>query len=52
MMSKQKSNNKSYTKIVGSYILGKTIGEGNYAKVKLATHQITDEKVAIKILDK
>jgi serine/threonine protein kinase len=44
--------NKRDTQIVGSYILGQTIGEGAFAKVKLATHQITNEKVAIKILDK
>jgi len=36
----------------GNYILGETIGEGAFAKVKLATHIFTGEKVAIKILDK
>ena len=36
----------------GNYILGETIGKGAFAKVKLATHIQTQEKVAIKILDK
>ena len=40
------------TKIVGSYIIGDTIGEGTFGKVKLAIHISTGEKVAIKILDK
>ena len=30
----------------------KTIGEGTFGKVKLAIHIPTNEKVAIKILDK
>ena len=36
----------------GNYILENTIGEGAFAKVKLARHIITGEKVAIKILPK
>lgn len=32
--------------------LGKTIGEGTFGKVKLGTHILTSEKVAIKILEK
>lgn len=37
---------------VGFYELEKTIGKGNFAIVKLATHIITKSKVAIKIIDK
>ncbi|XP_041971272.1 uncharacterized protein LOC121727461 [Aricia agestis] len=37
---------------VGNYELEKTIGTGNFAIVKLATHAITKSKVAIKIIDK
>ncbi|OWR46801.1 putative serine/threonine-protein kinase NIM1 [Danaus plexippus plexippus] len=37
---------------VGNYQLEKTIGTGNFAVVKLATHAITKSKVAIKIIDK
>uniref|UniRef100_T1J219 non-specific serine/threonine protein kinase n=1 Tax=Strigamia maritima TaxID=126957 RepID=T1J219_STRMM len=36
----------------GQYHLHKTIGTGGFAKVKLATHVATNEKVAIKIMDK
>ncbi|CAI5450774.1 unnamed protein product [Caenorhabditis angaria] len=37
---------------VGKYKLMKTIGKGNFAKVKLAKHVITGQEVAIKIIDK
>jgi hypothetical protein len=51
---------------VGQYRLGKvwtylgpshsqhvqTIGKGNFAKVKLARHNLTDVEVAVKIVDK
>ncbi len=31
--------------ILGNYILGKTIGEGTFGKVKIGTHKLTGEKV-------
>lgn len=37
---------------VGRYELGRTIGEGSFAKVKFARNTETGENVAIKILDK
>ncbi|KAK7284024.1 hypothetical protein RIF29_13775 [Crotalaria pallida] len=37
---------------VGKYELGRTLGEGNFAKVKFARNSETRENVAIKILDK
>ncbi|XP_072310969.1 serine/threonine-protein kinase SIK3 homolog isoform X3 [Eucyclogobius newberryi] len=37
---------------VGHYEIERTIGKGNFAVVKLATHVITKAKVAIKIVDK
>ncbi|KAG7156580.1 Serine/threonine-protein kinase SIK3-like, partial [Homarus americanus] len=37
---------------VGYYEFEKTIGKGNFAVVKLATHKVTQSKVAIKIIDK
>ena len=43
----QKKNKKR-----GNYILEETIGEGAFAKVKLARHIQTGEKVAIKIINK
>jgi len=39
-------------KTVGHYALSKTIGEGTFGKVKLSTHTLTGERVAIKILEK
>ncbi|TPP64577.1 Serine/threonine-protein kinase MARK2 [Fasciola gigantica] len=38
--------------LVGRYKLIKTIGTGNFAKVKLAEHLLTGKEVAIKIIDK
>ncbi|CAM0140005.1 hypothetical protein VKS41_007324 [Umbelopsis sp. WA50703] len=40
------------TPVVGCYQLGKTIGEGTYGKVKLATHRLTGHQVAIKKIDR
>ncbi|KAH6563154.1 hypothetical protein BASA50_005312 [Batrachochytrium salamandrivorans] len=40
------------TKNVGNYELHQTVGEGSFAKVKLATHRLTKQKVAVKIIDK
>ena len=31
---------------IGNYIVDKTLGEGNFAKVKLATHAFTGDKVS------
>ncbi|KAL0272539.1 UNVERIFIED_CONTAM: hypothetical protein PYX00_005470 [Menopon gallinae] len=41
-----------YPALSGQYVLEKTIGCGGFAKVKLATHILTGEKVAIKIMQK
>ena len=37
---------------MSQYEIGDQIGEGTFGKVKIAIHKITNEKVAIKILDK
>jgi hypothetical protein len=47
---KKTKENKS--KSIGHYLIGKTIGEGTFGKVKLGTHNVTGEKVAVKILEK
>jgi len=39
-------------KQIGDYILGEEIGSGAFGKVVLGKHILTEEKVAIKILDK
>ncbi|KAG2398810.1 CBL-interacting serine/threonine-protein [Vigna angularis] len=49
--SGQGSSGSSRTR-VGKYELGRTLGEGNFAKVKFARHVESRENVAIKILDK
>jgi serine/threonine protein kinase len=36
---------QSNSNAVGHYILGKTLGEGTFGKVKLGTHILTGEKV-------
>ena len=43
---------KKHERIIGGYILGKTIGEGTFGKVKIGKHQLTKAKVAVKILEK
>eukprot|EP00048_Salpingoeca_helianthica_P006283 m.96728 g.96728 ORF g.96728 m.96728 type:complete len:665 (+) comp13955_c0_seq1:275-2269(+) len=37
---------------IGNYQMSKTVGKGNFAKVKLARHVLTGVEVAIKIIDK
>ncbi|KAJ3091008.1 Map microtubule affinity-regulating kinase [Quaeritorhiza haematococci] len=46
----ERSPTKAQT--IGYYDLEKSVGEGNFAKVKLATHTLTGQKVAVKIIDK
>ena len=43
---------KPRARAIGHYLMGSTIGEGTFGKVKEAIHIITGEKVAIKILEK
>lgn len=40
------------TSRIGFYEVERLVGEGNFAKVKLARHALTGEKVAIKVIDK
>ncbi|XP_061598797.1 MAP/microtubule affinity-regulating kinase 3a isoform X14 [Cololabis saira] len=47
-----RSNDEPQQPHVGNYRLLKTIGKGNFAKVKLARHILTGREVAIKIIDK
>lgn len=44
------TDNKNRT--IGHYVVGKSLGEGTFGKVRLGTHTLTGEKVAIKILEK
>nr|XP_018628835.1 CBL-interacting serine/threonine-protein kinase 23 isoform X2 [Nicotiana tomentosiformis] len=47
-----RSNNGSGRTRVGRYEVGRTLGEGTFAKVKFARNVETGDNVAIKILDK
>lgn len=37
---------------IGPYMLGRTLGVGSFGKVKLAQHEITGHRVAVKILNR
>jgi hypothetical protein len=37
---------------VGKYKIGKDLGKGTFGKVKVGTHTVNGEKVAIKVLEK
>ncbi|GFR92753.1 protein kinase AMPK alpha subunit 2 [Elysia marginata] len=47
-----KSGSGSAQVKIGHYILGDTLGVGTFGKVKIATHQMTGHKVAVKILNR
>eukprot|EP00128_Syssomonas_multiformis_P011563 Colp12_sorted_trinity150504_noHs@36419 len=51
-MGKPPSSPSKKVQTIGNYRLEKTIGKGNFAKVKLAKHILTGQPVAIKIIDK
>eukprot|EP00037_Helgoeca_nana_P024410 m.259045 g.259045 ORF g.259045 m.259045 type:complete len:548 (-) comp26632_c1_seq3:1501-3144(-) len=42
---------KALTKL-GDYVLKRKLGEGSFAQVRLATHNLTGESVAVKLFDK
>jgi maternal embryonic leucine zipper kinase len=50
--STRRNHNQGYSILEGQYELHETVGTGGFAKVKLATHLLTGDKVAIKIMDK
>ena len=37
---------------MGNYKIGKDLGKGTFGKVKVGTHMMSGEKVAIKVLEK
>ena len=49
-IKKNSLNLENLEESIGNFILGKTLGKGTFGKVKIGTHKITGEKVAIKIL--
>lgn len=55
MASKDRRDRSSLTTAklcIGNYVLGTTLGVGTFGKVKMAVHQLTGHKVAVKILNR
>ena len=46
------SNNDYRNNYIGDYIIKETIGNGTFSIVKLGINKYTNEKVAIKLLEK
>lgn len=44
-VSREELRRYAHCKRVGNYLLGRTVGEGSFAKVKEAIHILTGEKV-------
>lgn len=40
-----RTNSTRHMKTLGPYLIGKTIGEGTFGKVKIGLHNLTGEKV-------
>jgi maternal embryonic leucine zipper kinase len=51
-MSVDETHGKYPPEISEHFVIRETIGSGGFAKVKMARHKMTSEKVAIKIMDK
>ncbi|XP_039386756.1 hormonally up-regulated neu tumor-associated kinase homolog A-like [Mauremys reevesii] len=51
-MPREPGKNFPHTKQVGTYLVGKMINKGSFAKVMEGLHIPTGEKVAIKVIDK
>eukprot|EP00347_Sterkiella_histriomuscorum_P021476 403333846 len=50
--NQQSSNQEKKPLTIGNYTLGRDLGKGTFGKVKVGTHILTGEKVAVKILEK
>jgi 5'-AMP-activated protein kinase, catalytic alpha subunit len=46
------NSNSNHSKNIGQFILGEKLGEGTFGVVRMGTHILTGEKVAVKILEK
>ena len=42
----------SGTVLKNAYVVGRTLGQGTFGKVRLGVHILTGEQVAIKVLEK
>lgn len=48
----RRSTDSRTSQRLGQYNIVKTLGEGSFGKVKLAVHQVTGQKVALKIINR
>jgi carbon catabolite-derepressing protein kinase len=51
-VQESKSKDTKANQRLGQYTIVKTLGEGSFGKVKLATHQVSGQKVALKIINR
>jgi carbon catabolite-derepressing protein kinase len=51
-MQESRSKDSKANQRLGQYTIVKTLGEGSFGKVKLATHQVSGQKVALKIINR
>ncbi|CAI9742960.1 5' [Octopus vulgaris] len=51
-MAEKSSQSQVAQAKIGSYLLGDTLGVGSFGKVKIATHEQTKQKVAVKIVNR
>jgi carbon catabolite-derepressing protein kinase len=52
VLHESKSRDAKASQRLGQYTIVKTLGEGSFGKVKLATHQVSGQKVALKIINR
>ena len=52
LVVREKRKSKMVLRKVGKYEIGRTVGEGTFAKVKFAQNTETGESVAMKVLDR
>jgi len=52
ILQENKSRDSKASQRLGQYTIVKTLGEGSFGKVKLATHQVSNQKVALKIINR
>ncbi|KAF2832433.1 Pkinase-domain-containing protein [Ophiobolus disseminans] len=52
VLQESKSRDSKASQRLGQYTIVKTLGEGSFGKVKLATHQVSGQKVALKIINR
>jgi carbon catabolite-derepressing protein kinase len=52
MQDTQSGRDSKTSQRLGQYTIVRTLGEGSFGKVKLATHQVSGQKVALKIINR